>query len=601
MKTCFLQGVALLLLAVSPADRARANPSTKDPEAVLQIRPGEHPPGDYIKPDYDAINARYRKAKTESDEMWQRFEAKKLTLADAKKVSPLALVQARLRRDASFLKLRGEAAGWDLAVRNAELDQRLASMIRELLKLPNIPLAALSQQIEKDYAAGVKRLPQIEALIKRGQVCQAEGEFYEILDSIHKNAVWFPTGDFTEKIRPFPVPIEAAVSLRRDQAAKELRLVAKQFPDFARLQQELIVAASSIATTGKVPAEGQMVAGPEFLKAWHDRWPLLQAAGQRGVLAQRALEQMGIGEPVLAERWQRGRQDFAGALPKLLAAVIQSDANRSSAVEAAALYPEYLAACAAICSQGPRADLQAALDPALWAFAVKAGLEKEVTAYRNATEPVLGWKRLFARAQAKALSAGEEPVQAWASKVFTTPFQPHTILPQTAPTIQQALVISSANQVLPPVIPAENAPKITLADLVPANASRQRWVARYQGRVFGLTGPPSADGWKREVDQLRQLLLLNDAAQPLTLSAAASLTSARAGVFEAAGGPLSQATLDGLLSRFIALPDEAASLLPLGPLGDERVQDQDPTQALRLRCDIVTPRWYQHECFVLVQ
>jgi hypothetical protein len=602
MKTSVLTLLLLLLLTGGMADSAVANPSTKDPDAVLQFRPGGFPPGDHVKPDYDAIAARYRKAKTETEAMWQRHEGQKLTVADAKKVAPLVLLHSQLSRDAELLKLRGEASGWDLAIRVADLSRRLEMMVRTMLKLPGLPLAALNQQIERDYQLGLKRVPQIEALIKRGQVCQAEGENYEILDSIRKNAIWFPGNDFTRHIQPFPVPSEAAIQLRRELAGKELRAIVEQFPDFDALRQELTTAAASIGMSGQIAVDGAMVSGPMFLQQWHARWPLVQAASQRALMAQRTLEQLGLpGDQNRSASLQQARADFANALPGLLAAVIQADAQRAPAAEAATRYPEYVAACATICGTGPREAYQAAFEPPLQALAAKGGLEAEIAAYRLATEPLLGWKRLFARTHAQAATAGATPVHDWASKVFTTPYQTHSILPPSNPSIQAAAVNSSVDLVLPAVLPAADVPKLTFTDLVPANASGQRWLARYRGRVFGLTGPPDSNAWKREVAHLEQGLLVNEQAAPPTLAAAISLHTARTGMFESAGGPLSQATVDGLLSRFSVLSDEAAALLPRGVLEDERIADQDPTQALRLRCDLATPRWFQHECFVLVQ
>jgi len=87
---------------------------------------------------------------------------------------------------------------------------------------------------------------------------------------------------------------------------------------------------------------------------------------------------------------------------------------------------------------------------------------------------------------------------------------------------------------------------------------------------------------------------------PPTLDAAVALASAKMGACETVGGAVDQVTLEPLLTRFITLPDEAATLLPLGPLTPEPNNPDTYGDSLSVRCDMLKPTWYQHECFVLV-
>ncbi len=579
-----------------------ANPSTKDPEALLRIRAAEKVAGDYLVTDYDAISKRYRQAQADNDELWKKYEAQKLTIGDARQVGPLVLLQAALRREAEFLKLRGEASGWDLSLRVAELDSRLLKMVRAMLKLPGINLNALLEQVKKANAAGTKRLPQIQALIQKQQFCQAEGETYEIIDDMMRNAIWFPDTDLSGLFNPFNAPLTSAAEVRRAKALAELQAIVDQGPDFAKLRGELAQAAAAIGSTGQATWEGQSLAGPELLTAWHTGWPKLQAAAQRTVMAQWTLEQIGSTTNEKHQALIMSQSQFASGLSAALAAIVQADAMRTSGPEAAALYNRYVSAAAVLCAVGPRQNLQTALDPALTALAAKGGLDKDVEAYRAATSPVLAWKRFFARAKAKSLAATQTPVHDWCSKVFGPPHQLETIMPEPGSNISRAKIASTPNRVLPAVLPAGPPALIVVNDVVPVSAAGGRWVARFQRRVFALVAPPPPAAWKAAVDQLEQQLLVSPQSSPLSLDAATTLTGARLGVFEAVGGPVELVTLEPLLTRFVTLPAEAGTLLPLGALPSEpnvNTGESQQSMFLSVRCDILQPQWLQHECFVL--
>ncbi|WP_425614946.1 hypothetical protein NA78x_004830 [Anatilimnocola sp. NA78] len=596
-----LRATACALFVISLATSSLlANPSTKEPESLLRIRPADPLPGDAVKPDYEAINQRYQKAKAANDELWQKHQQKKLVLGDARKFAPVYLLQAQLGREATMLKLRAEASGWDLATRVQELDLRLTAMVKEMIQLPNFPFAPLQEQVKRESAAGVKRLPAIEGLIKRKQYVQAEGELFEIVDAISKNAIWFPTADFSLYYTPFRPPLETATQARREASLAELKPIIDQGPDFAKLQEELTAAAASMGTSGQAAFDSQMLSGPEWLAAWHDRWPKLQAASQRAVMAQIACEHIDTQAPPQSPTLLTKRHEFAVKLPQALAALIAADAQRTSGPEAASLYQRYVAVAANLAASGPRAEVQAALEPALQSLATKGGLDAELTAYRSATAPLLAWQRFMARSRAKMLGQAATSAQDWAQQRLSTRSQPFTLIPEPQGTIAQVKVINTADQVLPGVFAKEPSGTVILSDLVPVNAAKSRWVARFKNRVLGLVAAPPAESWQAETSRLELALLATPQAGPLSLDAAAALAGARLGVCETVGGAIDQLTLEPLLTRFITLPNEAASLLPLGPLEPDPVNNDSHGDSLSVRCDMLKPTWYQHECFVLV-
>lgn len=606
----YLRLTLLCLCSLGLTSTLLANPSTKSPETLLKIRAGDKVNGDYLAADYAAISQRYAKAKATGDELWKRHAAKKLTLGDGRQVGPQAVLLAALKRDADFLQLRAEASGWDLAVRVDELENQLSTVVREVLLLPGINLTPLQQQLQKAHTAGLKRLPQIETLIAQKKFVQAEGELYEILDDMTKFAVWFPTTDNSTLFKPFQiVPIEQARQARRDQAVKELQAIVAQAPNLAQIQTELAQHAAAVGGTGQTNWKGATVTGSEFLSTWQQSWPKLQAATKRSLLAQWAIEQIAAGESKYVGQLA-AQQQFAQALPAAMAAIIQADAQRAAPADAARLYPQYFGACAMLCAVGPRQELETAFAPALTALAAKAGLEGEVNAYRAATEPLLAWKRFFARAQAKSLAAGSISTHDWCTKSLGTPFQPNTIMPDPNTDISRAKVGSSANLVLAAAIPSGPPPALVVNDVATADYAilytternvSNRCVARYQQRVFAVVGAPPKEALKAAADQLEQQLLVSPENPPLTLEAATALATARLGMFEKAGGPLDQATIEPLLTRFITMTDEAGTMLPLGSLPEAFDPNQTNEQGkfLSIRCDLLQPTWFQHECFVI--
>lgn len=584
----------------------RANPSTTDPEALLKITPSARLAGEHRTTDYAALQALYAKAKSQSDELWKKHEDQKLAIGDARQIGPLYLQIAALRRSADSLISLAEPCGYDLSLRTTVLEIRLDKVVRALLQLPGVNQTLLMKEVEKANAAGMKRLPQIEALLKRQQYLEAEGELEEIFDSVMRHGVWILGREIEAYVQPFRTPLPEATQLRKAHVTKELLKLAAEGPDFTQLQTELTQAAAAIGETGRATWNGQPLTGPELLQAWNQQWPKTQAAAQRAAMA--AWKSENLNEKLHAKYRERleAQQRFAQSLPATLAAIVRADAQRAAGPEAGTLYRQYVAASGTLCALGPRPELEAALAPALAALATKAGLNQEVAGYRAATEPVLAWKRFLARAQVQRLTGTAPRVHDWCATALHSPDRLIkqsliTAIPADTRTVQ---IADTPDLVLPGVLPAGQKPVVVVGDVVPVGAPGSRGVARYVRRVFALVAPPPPEAWKVAGDQLEQSLLASPAQAPLTLEAATALAGARLGVFESAGGAVENLTVEPLLPRFITLPDEAATLLPRGAWPGEVFDgggiDPDPQLALTLRCDLPKPVWLQHECFVLL-
>ena len=98
-----------------------------------------------------------------------------------------------------------------------------------------------------------------------------------------------------------------------------------------------------------------------------------------------------------------------------------------------------------------------------------------------------------------------------------------------------------------------------------------------------------------QVSALKSDLMIEPAASALTLAAATSVRSAERGDLAAVGGEIAGHHLEGLITRFAALPDAASILVPLGVLPTEDLKQPLLTQML-MRFDL-KPAWVQHEHF----
>lgn len=585
---------------------ARANPSTSDPEALLKIRPTQKLPGEHRVLDYAALQALYTKAKAASDELWKKHEAKTLAIGDARQIGPLYLLQATLRRSTATLIAHMEPCGYDLNIRMDLLERRLDRLVNQLLLLPGVNQTLLMKEVEKANAAGLKRLPQIEALIKKEQFLEAEGELEEIYDDIGRHAIWFPGRNLEGYLSPFATPLKEATQIRKAQATEELLKIAAEGTDFTRLEAELTQAATAIGDTGQANWNGQPMSGPELLLAWNAQWPKMQTAAHRAAMAVWMSEYMNEELNVKYRERLNAQQRSGQSWPATLAAIVQRDAQRVTGPEAGTLYRQYVAACGTLCALGPRPELDVALAPALTALATKAGLDQEIAGYQAATEPVLAWKRFFARAQVQRLTGTAPRVHDWCATVLQSPdkLAEKSLVTSIPADIREVKIAGSPSVVLPGLLPPEQKPLVVVGDVAPIGASGGRGVARYVRRVFALVAPPPAEAWKSAGDQLEFALLASPAQAPLTLSAATALAGARLGVFESAGGAVENLTVEPLQARFITMPDEASSLLPRGALPGEVYAgdgiEPHPHLALAVRCDLLKPLWFQHECFVLL-
>jgi len=97
-----------------------------------------------------------------------------------------------------------------------------------------------------------------------------------------------------------------------------------------------------------------------------------------------------------------------------------------------------------------------------------------------------------------------------------------------------------------------------------------------------------------ELEVLRAELLVTDASLPLTLAAAAAVTTAERGDLVAVGGSYEQVVLDGLVSRFSQLRTSAWPMAFSEKAWDDAATVDEPLKQVLMRF-VLKPAWLQHE------
>jgi hypothetical protein len=182
--------LGLLLRSVVFGDslehKASAGPSDSQPEAGLEVRP------------YDGVSESlgreaqrlYEQARRDAD----RYRASRQRGALAGE-NPIAIgstyvAALRLRRAAEHLKLRGEAAGFDYALRASDLQNQTRALAQEYSSLGRFSGEQLAARMEGLKRAGVARLPHVRSLAAAGRWEAADAMLDAILDSLNQFAVF---------------------------------------------------------------------------------------------------------------------------------------------------------------------------------------------------------------------------------------------------------------------------------------------------------------------------------------------------------------------------------------------------------------------------
>jgi hypothetical protein len=591
------RSVMICGLALQVALTARANPSQETPDAPLDV-------AGLVKSD-----VLLKQAKELMDLCSKTIPnlAKEVERGPHQLMRRQQVALRQLRRLALDLEIHGETAGYDYSLRVAKLEPQLNNAIGRF----QATRAGLDQAAKvRQFLAQPKSSQARTAAVQRiGQLLQQQKfeEAYQLLNDFLDDLISYTMFLPPSEPRPFPsgfAELEHQVTVRRHTLVRQQvqealeQVVIAQLPKPQALVAAVAAAATGLRSAPGVDVGGKTLSGPQCLEYFGGEWKRTQLAAVRC----RAIEwarRVTLADYMYLPRIQAASrivdadyERFGEEMNKALATLIEADGARAAGPDAAALYAAYLQTAAPLVSATADDKLGLALAPALEKLAAKSpAFAADVASYRAATDECLRWRERVAKSAAAGRQKPFTPSGQLMLQAMNSREGFDGLLARDNPKIGEAHLIGSCPEVL-----AGAAPKIVSQQVLVDNAvglpGGKYCVTPYQQRHYAMLPRLPFD---REIETLKQELLISEQGPPLTLQAAVAIDSAQQGTLLTVGGVVKDVFLEGLIPRFAKLPEAAAPLVPLGPLPDEPPTDRLLNHVLvRLN---VTPSWVRHRYF----
>ncbi|HBV61600.1 MAG TPA: hypothetical protein DEF45_01120 [Rhodopirellula sp.] len=225
-------------------------------------------------------------------------------------------------------------------------------------------------------------------------------------------------------------------------------------------------------------------------------------------------------------------------------------------------------------------------------------LVKDIDAYARATAEPLRWRQQFAKEQAAYLSSQQVSAEVLLnSKVPTdTGNRPNfarrsggarLMISKTLNEPADWLIDESAKRLVGRAIKEDRVNR-----LGPNSKTAAIPFANSHYANVALTLSP-----EKEIADLKIALLVDDEHEALSIAGMDAISSAEMQDYISIGGTIQQVHLEALLTRFIAFPDAAITLVPLGGL-PQGTANLAPLEQTCWRLDIV-PQWAHHRYFTI--
>jgi hypothetical protein len=585
---------AILLIS---AGQAGANPASQSPYQGLDV------------------HGTIELAKPLAERLYKLFEQQEALLIQAaqSKSDPARIPVAKLaelhaqawqaEHDARELIGMGEPAGEDLRVRFSLIQNETEKLCRLYLQtpagkelLPRIlkQLATLSPAQEKllgqaDKAIQIGTLPALQAfekhMLAHGSKLRQLCVFLEPREQI---GYWPPFALVLDQ------GMRALQELRGQQYAEIVSgEVANQIAPAQQFAAETERICSEIAATGQATlgTVGQGDAAQAFAHIV-DLWGQAATGLNRGVVL----------------KWTFSNRRDAKVEPSpdqvsvtardALVAVIDAAVQSAPVDQVARLHRDLLLQLSAAnrrCS--PRVNLMSECLPALARLAAKdPALPPQLELYRQATEPLLQWKREFATQRAAHLNAGYSSTHKllYAKRDVDSASQYGFESVRSGTTIVAAKAIHApANWMIRETSESLLNQQIVGGHWLRATPKSPAMLTPIQAQCF-LNSPVATQDpvWLAE---LRSALLVDDQHGPASIEAAEAISAAESQEYVSVGGTIREIHLEALLTRVITLPDDAYVMFPLGQ-NFVLPGIVFPQQLTCWRLEI-EPAWVQHEYF----
>ena len=509
-------------------------------------------------------------------------------------------------RDVQRLKLMGEPASSDLS-------QKLHLVRVEVGKLAiayrsTLPGAKQHKknldQLRKKKPSTDKRLEKISQTIKAGRnLEQSEKELEQIGVEIHGLAVIFSP----KEAMPFVKNVTAVLGeldtklqpQRRSQYANEAK---KAIAQNQRMAATFATEATRVRTemaTGKVVIGDVTEAGaPEAIAHLVDEWGKASAALIRNTAIQWAFTRTSPSKINSTQMAAVSRLNSAAR--DAVIGVIQAATVTAEPEAIPQLHADIMRELSRVDRRSIGSGLSKDCEPALGRLAAKSPtLPPQIAAYKRATRQPLIWRERFAKESAKNLRNSYINAQALfgMKEVPTATNKPEifgrlsktkrVLLSKTLSGVASWKVFEAATTTIGKRVSEDDTLRLYPGSLT--SLVRHKNV-HYANIAVGMPV-------QREIEDLKSCLLISDEHPALSFMAADAIATAQREDYMAVGGEVSRLHLEAALTRFIALPDIAYQLAPLGAL-PQILDDAPAIEQACWRLDIA-PHWIQHRYFTV--
>jgi len=602
LKPSFLLASLALFLHMACVDSAfeqcaHANPSVSSPDGYLDIHA--------VVPVTEELGGECIKLFESFRELVIELEKK----VDPKKFSAAYVASQRFARLNVRLKNLGEPLSFDLRTRYVEWSSRYYRIRTKFI--PSQECAAIANKVtvelRKKEKPRQKLLDQIRQLNEKKDWEAAESLWDKSMASFWQQLAFLDGQPLAEFNNPFGL-LEEVFGPEREKERSSLFLNAviekhqgnQQARDsfFAMIKE----APGQIASSGRVTVGADAISGGSALRQFVlDFGPLhvdlmRDAALDFLSMATTAKQQssnVSLGTDNLPVTfWRKNSAAATQELRDAILAILNADAQGSAPL-AQVEYVEYLKSTAMalhrLSSQTSEQDFASSLD----LVAKRAGLEKTVAAYREATKDVLGWRLQIAERLSKKQVEKEFPaLDDFVRNYSINGPEGVSRMSETARTLPiPTMTDPNLSQPLSKSIPADWAllrgKMVSVGEVARFDSEKELLMSRlingmYARPLAGLTSLES-------IAQLKKELIVDETHPALDLTAALAIHQAESGEVMNCGGELVGMNIESACTRMLKMPSIAGSFLRYSAI-QSQANPKDEMAGLFFRFDL-KPKW----------
>lgn len=586
--------VALILISsVFHANTVQANPTSKTPENALAAH-------GTIEGAKELVASLYKIYQTEEQFVLKCFERKdRPDTYSERQISKSAGTLWKARRDAEKLKLMGEPAGYDLAIKLRLLAAQISGFGRAYGRTPKAQrsMQRIRSKVQKNRQRLATLMKQADTALGQGKAELVEKQLESKGIELNGDLVFFSPSERQKLEPPFSMSKcdEVNGRLRKQQYFDQAReVVAKQvamatsFPDEAkRIAGE--IASGGSTTLGKGQKGGPVEAFAYVAKLWGNA----SAALTRATTIQWTFTRNTESQP------QPSLKQLQELAIPALASIIDAAANTATPENARTLYTQILQQISVVDRRSRLEAVSKGCEAALAKLAARdPQLANQIKSYDLATAQVLDWRESYARQQSinlekqfkDSITFLETVTEVEESKrpPFAKPPLKTLVAPKTFGEPANWMAYESGARLVGKPVKEKGMLRLT--------PTSRTAVIPYGGRHYANVPVPMPS--EQAVADLKAALLVDESYGPLSIKAADAVSSADLHDYMTVGGVVQTVHLEGAVTRFIGLPDVAYPLTPLGTTPSFRT-DTNLAEQTCWRLDMM-PIWARNRYFTVI-